>query len=96
MSNPDNAATSTPARIRSEYHPDQKPHLVGRWERWANEAGNDAGAQTQLLYHQLVQLRLIKLILAGALLVIPGIIVVVMVILANTIEFSTPGVGLYP
>lgn len=91
----DDPTTSTSSRIRSEFAADQKPHLVGRWERWANAAATDEGAQTQLLYHQLVQLRAIKLILAWALLVIPGIIVVVMVILANTIEFAPSGGGLY-
>jgi len=68
-------------RITSVYRQTTKPAEVAQWEAQAERAETDTAALVQLTYHLLLQMRTVKQLLFGTLLVIPAAAVVCLVLL---------------
>lgn len=85
MTNPQGAAAPASPRIRSEYHPDNRPQLVKNWETWVESAPTDLSALMQLAYAQALQLRVIKLVLIWTMVVLPILFTVGLIVLTQTL-----------
>jgi hypothetical protein len=67
-----------------------KPGPVKRWEKDANLAGSDEEAVAQLVFHLLVQTRMIKLVLIWTLVVVPVVLFVLGIVLVNAATPDSP------
>lgn len=72
-------------RISSPYAKDAAPPLVARWENDAEGAKSDEAALARLVFHMLLQLRVIKLLLIWVLVVVPIIAVVALIVLTGAL-----------
>jgi hypothetical protein len=82
--------------VESAYAQGQaKPRVVRRWERLTSEAENASDATAQLVYEMLLQIRMIKLILAWVLVFIPAGAAVVLIVLTALAKSETPAYNPY-
>lgn len=74
-------------RIISAYT-HRTPTDAAEWEQQANAAESDTAALVQLTYHLMLQVRTLKLLLIGALVVVPGVALLIVLVLGGTGAFS--------
>ncbi|WP_018683615.1 hypothetical protein [Actinokineospora enzanensis] len=75
--------------ITSDFEAGIAPREVQLWEDLIKEAPDQQAAQTQILYHQLLQLRTIKLILIWTLVILPLVVGIGLFLLGKAAD-STP------
>ena len=71
------------------------PAAADAWATMVRTAESDADAHTQLLYHQLLQLRAIKLVLIWMLIVVPIVLGIITVVVLNSDPTAAGATPLY-
>jgi hypothetical protein len=77
-------------RITSGYKQGNQPVDVKMWEAQADRAETDTAALVQLTYHLLLQVRTVKVLLMGTLVVVPLLAVLALLVLLGSGVLSAP------